>query len=168
MANARKTAARKARRAVNRGDRVKATPETLAKLRPHPLELLLARGREGGGLDADQLQCCEEIADAAQAIAPASGYASADLEAVGHSAHVSLMSPRGEWLSTIWFAWAVDLARLARVRPWAIVELIGSSEPLDPPHVAQLGGALDLWARVRRDLDRASRRGNINDERSEQ
>src|SRR4029077_154220 len=94
VGNARKTDARKARRAINRGDRVKATPETLAKLRPHPLELLLARGREGGGIDADQWQGAEEIEDAAQAIAPASGYASADLEAVGHSAATSLMSPR--------------------------------------------------------------------------
>ena len=51
MANARKRKARKARRVVERGERVKATPETIAKLKPHPLELLLARGREDGGIE---------------------------------------------------------------------------------------------------------------------
>lgn len=157
MATAKKRKARKARRAVNRGERIKATPETLKKLRPHPLELLLARGREDGGIDADQLQCAEEIADAAQAITAQSGLSSADLQAVGHQARVDLMSPRGEWLSAIWFAWAVEIARRFRVRPFVVVELIASVNPLDARRVALLAGTLDQWARVRHDIDKATR-----------
>lgn len=157
MATARKTKARKARRAVARNERVKPTPETAAKLKPHPLELLLERGRENGGIDADQLQCCEEIADAAQMIAPGTGFATADLATVGRTTYDALISPHGERLSAIWMAWAVDLARGYRARPWVIVDLIGSVDPLDVRRVALLAGACDLWARVRRDMDRPKR-----------
>ena len=117
MANARKTRARKARRTVDRGDRVKATPETLAKLKPHPLELLLARGREHGGIDADQLQSAEEIADAAQAITAGLGVASVNLEAVSRTPFVDSMSAREEWLAAVWTPWSGRIGAPSSRRP---------------------------------------------------
>lgn len=164
MSNARQRKAREARkqakRAVDRGERIKPTPETVAKLMPHPLELLLDRGREGGGIDADQLQCCEEIADAAQAVAPGLGIASVDL--VDADMHLGglrdhVLSPRQERLTVIWHIWASELARRHRLRPFVIVELIASIDPLDARRVAVLCAGLDLWARTRRDVDRPAR-----------
>lgn len=159
MANARKTRARKARRRdVNRGDRVKATPETLAKLKPHPLELLLARGREGGGIDADQLQCAEEIADAAQGITRGLGWASSDPGSVNHGrAAAAVMSAHEERLAVIWFAWANELARRHGLRPFAIVEQIGRTEPHHESTARLLCRGLDLWAKVRREVDKQGR-----------
>ena len=157
MANARKRKARKARRAVNRGDRVKATPETLAKLKPHPLEILLARGRDGGGIDADQLQCAEEIVDAAQAVTHGLSLSSAGLEAVGSAGRVDAMSPREERLSVIWFTWATELWHRMGLKPFGVVELIANIHPLDLCRVSRLQRALDLWAKVRHDLARPAR-----------
>jgi hypothetical protein len=159
MANARKRKARKARRAVNRGDRVKATPETLAKLKPHPLEVLLARGREGGGVDADQLQCAEEIVDAARAVTHGLGLSSADLDRLmlPRAVESDAMSDRGERLSAIWFAWAVELQQRLGLKPFGVVELIAYIRPQDQYRVSRLGRALDLWAKVRHDLARPAR-----------
>ena len=157
MANARKRKARKARRAVNRGDRVKATPETLAKLRPHPLEVLLARGRDGGGIDADQLQCAEEIVDACQAITCQLGLSCHDWLRVTTYGRPGEMSARAERLSVIWFAWAVELQRCLGIRPFAVVELIAAERPIYGDAIPRLGRALDLWAKVRQDTARAAR-----------
>ena len=130
MANARKRKARKARRAVNRGERIKATPETLAKLRPHPLEVLLARGRDGGGIDADQLQCAEEIVDACAAVTGQLGMSCLDWVRVTTYGKPGEMSPREERLSVLWFAWAIELRRCLGLRPFAIVELIAAQRPV--------------------------------------
>jgi hypothetical protein len=157
MANARKRKARKARRAVNRGDRVKATPETLAKLRPHPLEVLLARGRDAGGIDADQLQCAEEIVDACAAVTGQLGMSCLDWVRVTTYGKPGEMSPRQERLSVIWFAWAVELRRCLGLRPFAIVELIAAERPVYGDGIQRLGRALDLWAKVRQDTARAAR-----------
>lgn len=159
MANARKRKARKARRAVNRGDRVKATPETLAKLKPHPLEILLARGRDGGGIDADQLQCAEEIVDAAHAVTQGLGLSSADLDRLmlPRAYEADAMTNRAERLSAIWFAWATELWQRMGLKPFGVVELIAYIHPLDPYRVGRLERALDLWAKVRHDLARPAR-----------
>ncbi len=47
-AKAKKRRAKK-RKCVNRAERVQATPETLAKLKPWPMQDLLRKGREDGG-----------------------------------------------------------------------------------------------------------------------
>jgi hypothetical protein len=157
MANAKKRKARKQRRAVNRGDRVKATPETLAKLRPHPLEILLARGRHDDGIDADQLQCAEEIVDAYGAIGRGLGIARSDIETFGHYQPSTQFSPRDERLTVIWFAWAPELIRRLMLRPVVVVELIANVRPNEPQAAQRLGRALDLWAKTRQDLDRPTR-----------
>ena len=154
MANARKRKARKARRTVNRGDRVKATPETLAKLQPHPLEVLLARGRDGGGIDADQLQCAEEIVDACGAITRGLGVKVATLERIGSAGHLEELSPREERLSVIWFAWAAELPRRLLPRPMVVVETIAAVRPANLDDIRRLSRALDLWAQVRQDTAR--------------
>lgn len=157
MANARKRKARKARRAVNRGDRVKATPETLARLKPHPLEILLARGREGGGIDADQLQCAEEIVDAFAGITRGLGLAQSTLEQVGHYQPDRQITPREERLSVIWFTWAVELMRCLLIRPVDVVQLIAYIGPAETERARMLAQALDLWAKARQDTDRSAR-----------
>jgi hypothetical protein len=151
MANARKRKARKARRAVNRGDRVKATPETLAKLQPHPLEVLLSRGRDDGGIDADQLQCAEEVVDAFSAVTRGLGVKAAMLERIGSAGHLEELSSRDERLSVIWFAWAAELPRRLLPRPVVVVEMIGGVRPASSDDIRSLGRALDLWAQVRQD-----------------
>lgn len=154
MANAKKRKARKLRRTVDRGERVKPTPETARKLRPHPLEQLLALGREGGGIDADQLQCAGEIVDAAQAVTAGLGIASVDVAYIGRTPYDDSMSPHAERLQAIWFQWALVLQQRLAMRPFAVVELIANPGPLD---AMRLSRALDLWAKVRRDHDRPPR-----------
>jgi len=157
MANARKRKARRQRRAVNRGDRVKATPETLAKLKPHPLEVLLARGRDGDGLDADQIESAEQIVDAAAAVTRGLGVAGGSWEKVANDHRDIDMSPRDERLALIWFAWAAELQRCLGLKPFGVVELIGYIHPLDRQRVWRLQRSLDLWAKVRHDLARPAR-----------
>lgn len=153
MSTARKRKARKARRVVDRDERIAATPETAAKLRPHPMELLLARGRDDGGIDADQWQCAEQIIDAYAAVTPSLGTASADLDRIGGNARNDTMGARAEHLSEIWFAWAQEmLGRWGLTRPVLIVELIESQRHGTSASDALLGRALDLWAKVRHDL----------------
>ena len=154
MANARRRKARKARRAVNRGDRVRATPETLAKLQPHPLELLLARGRDGGGIDADQLQCAEEIVDAFSAITRGLGIKAAMLERIGSAGYLDELSPREERLSVIWFAWAAELPRRLLPHPMVVVDTIAAVRPVNLDDIRRLGRVLDLWAQMRQDTAR--------------
>jgi hypothetical protein len=137
---------------------VKATPETLAKLQPHPLEVLLARGRDGGGIDADQLQCAEEIVDACGAITRGLGVKAAMLERIGSAGHLEELSPHEERLSAIWFAWATELWQRMGLKPFWVVELIAYIHPLDPYRVSRLERALDLWAKVRHNLARPVRK----------
>ncbi len=149
---------RKKAREVNREERIKPTPETAEKLQPHPMELLLQRGREYGGIDTDQWQCAEEIVDAYAAVAPSLGLVSADLDRIGGNARNDNMGPHAEHLTELWFAWALEMRRRWRLkRPVAIVERISSQHVMTPTSAALLGKALDLWAKVRHDLAPSTR-----------
>jgi hypothetical protein len=150
MANAKKRR-RSKRQAVQKADRVKPTPETAAKLRPHPMELLLAKGRDENGIDADQWQCACEVTDAFDAITRQLGISNRYLDSiVGHS-RVAELNSYEERLSVIWFAWSPELVRRLTIRPTVIVELILGNRRLDFGAVPLLGRALDLWAKVRSD-----------------
>lgn len=154
MSTARKRKARKARRVVDPEERHAATPETIAKLHPHPMELLLQRGREHGGIDTDQWQCAEEIVDAYAAVAPALGAVTADLDRIGGNTRSDNMGSYAEHLTEIWFAWAEEMLRRwgRGARPVLIVDLITSDVSGTPVSNALLGSALDMWAKVRHDL----------------
>jgi hypothetical protein len=152
MANARKRKAR--RRAVDRGDRVKATPETLAKLKPHPIELLLAKGRDAGAIDPDQWQSADEISEAFGAITRQLGVTARFLDSIIGHARVGELSPHHEKLTVIWFAWSPELVRRLMIRPHVVVEWI-ANERLIEPHL--FGRALDLWAKVRQDISQSKR-----------
>jgi hypothetical protein len=151
MANARKRKARQARRAVERTERVQATPETLAKLRPHPMEVLLAKGRDGSGIDADQWQSACEITDAFDALTRQLGLTSANLQVMSRSPPSTAMSAREERLSVIWLAWSPELIRRRLSRPHVVYEWIIGRRPLGPRAVWLLSRALDLWGKVRHD-----------------
>src|SRR5262245_8165285 len=155
MSRKRKT--RQRRRAVDRHQRVKPTPETLAKLRPHPLELLLAKGRDDGGIDADQWQCAEEVYDAYAAVTRGLGLSSVDVELIARTPHNDAMSMRDEHLSLIWFTWASELMHWCLIKPTVVVELINGQRLLNRFAVGTLCRALDLWAKVRGDLARPER-----------
>jgi hypothetical protein len=161
MSKSRKRKARKSRRLslIQSGARIKPTPETAAKLKPHPLELLLARGREGGGIDADQWQCAEEIVDAVEVVARGLGVAGNDWEMrrYHHEPSANDISPRAEHLASIWFAWAVELRLRDRLRPFVVVDMIRTVNPTDARAVGCLCRGLDLWAKVRGNLRRPVR-----------
>lgn len=158
MSNARQRKARAARRVVDRSERIKPTPETAAKLQPHPMELLLVLGRDDGGIDADQWQCAEEIIAARDALSHGRGLSSSDLLRVGASASDGSMSAHDDRLCAIWSAWAEELNRRWHVRrPFLVVERIESTLQCPPLLARALGAALDLWAKVRHDLDRPAR-----------
>lgn len=154
MANARTRRSRQ-RRAVNRGDRVKPTPETLAKLRPWTLRELLIAGPEGGGIDADQFSAADEIVSAFRAITVELGYRPLIFDRVSRATYG--MSPRAERLATIYLAWGPSFQLWCHCRPHVVVEWIEDQRTIDNGAVSLLRRALDLWQRCRETHDRARR-----------
>jgi hypothetical protein len=154
MANARIRRSRQ-RRAVNRGDRVKPTPETLAKLRPWTLRQLLIAGPDDGGIDADELTAADEIVAAFRVITVELGYRPLIFDRVSRA--VSGMSPKAERLATIYLAWATAFQRLTHCRPHVVVEWIEDQRTIDSGAVSLLRRGLALWDRMRSEHDRARR-----------
>jgi hypothetical protein len=162
MANAKKTRAREARRRgkpVARSTRRIAVVErqlTVAR-KPWSLNALLELGRKDGGIDADQFTAGTDIVEAFRAITRELGFRPLDLERVGIGRRD--MTPRELRLSVIYFAWGVELTRRLFVRPHVIVEWIEDERQILLDGVPTLRRALDLWDKIRGDLDaRRSRR----------
>ena len=138
---------------VNRAERVKPTPETLAKLRPWTMAELLRLGPEAGGIDPNQHEAGVEIVVAFKALTKELGFRPLDLERVGRG--TVEMGSRELRLATIYLAWASRYQRRFLVRPHVVVEWIEDERRLDVGALPLLRGALNLWGTIRSDVDRA-------------
>lgn len=149
MANAR-ARARRSRRAVDRSERVRPTPETLAKLKPWPLQVLLQVGPDDGGIDVDQFEAAVEIVDGFHAITRELGFKPLLFDRVSRG--VADMPARDVRLATIFLAWGVALLNRHRCQPAVIVEWIEDSRGSIDLHL--LRRALSLWTSTRGEYDR--------------
>lgn len=138
---------------VERGERVKPTPETLAKLRPWTMAELLRLGPEGGGIDPMQHEAGIEIVEAFRALTKQHGFRPLDLERVGRG--IADMGARGLRLATIYLAWASRYQRRFMVRPHVVVEWIEDERRIDLAAMPLLKAGLDLWDTIRHDVDHA-------------
>lgn len=157
MANAKKRKSRAARRAAKRTPRSRR----IARIPREPmlpraawlLNILLERGRDREGIDAEQFESAVEIVDAFKAITREVGYRPLDLERIGVGRRDRDMSPREVRLSVIYFGWGVELIRRLFIRPHVVVEWIEDERQLDVGALPVLSKSLDLWDKIRGDLD---------------
>ena len=157
MSKKRKARARK-RREVKREERVKATPETLAKLKPWPMQELLRLGPENGGIDAEQFEAALQICDGYRAITFGLGYRPLELEREHITTATREMGVEEERLATIYLEWGFDIRERLGLQPWHIVERIESSQRFTHGlDVAILCAGLDRWSALRDEFDRARR-----------
>ena len=105
----RKTKAKRAK--VDRAERVAATPETLKKLKPWPMQDLLRRGPEDGGLSSEQFEASLQIVEAFNVITRGLGFKPVDLGRVGHGS--SDIGPRQARLWNIYVEWGNEFLRLS-------------------------------------------------------
>ena len=103
------------RKPVARTERVQATPETLAKLRPDPLDLLLRLGPADGGIDHQHHDSLWQIETAAGVVGCGLGYATVDLASVGHGQ--SEMSDGAARWWDIYCAWGRGFLRATYTAP---------------------------------------------------
>lgn len=150
MAKAKKRRTKK-RQSVNRAERVAATPETLAKLRPCPLKLMLHAGR----MEPEAYEAALQIKDAFDIVTRQVGYRPLDLGriGVGHGE----CGARASRMISIYIAWGNELIRRLRVRPHVIVEWIEMERSLSLEAEPLLVEACELWIKTVDDVGRAQR-----------
>ena len=157
MAKAKRRRTKK-RKPVNRGDRVEATPETIAKLRPCPLKAMLHIGT----MQPDQYEAALQISAAFGFITRHVGYRPMDLGriGIGHGE----MGGSAERATAIYIAWGSETYRRLKVRPHVFVDLIDGLRPLGLSTGRLLVKACRLWIRSSSDYDHAKRaeRGRID------
>jgi hypothetical protein len=151
-AKRRRNRRRKTRHAVERGERVKPTPETIAKLKPWPMQTLLAQGAEDGGIEADEFEAAIEIVEAFKAITIATGDRHQwSPERIGIVSTADSMSDHDAFLAAVWFEWAKPYgARAAH-----IAASIEDAEPIGS--IVELRTACRRWLKARADLTRPSK-----------
>jgi hypothetical protein len=151
MAKAKKRRAKK-RRPVNTTERVAATPETLAKLKPWPMQDLLRRGPENGGISNQQFEASLLIVEAFCVITRGLGFKPLDLARIGHGS--GELSSRQTRLWSIYVSWGNEFQRRFLLPPHVVVEWVEDSRPIYPASVAMLAKAADLWDRMAGDHDK--------------
>lgn len=152
MPKTRKTRAqrRAERRAkVNRGERIKPTPETLAKLRPWPMQQLLIAGPDQGGIDANEFEAALQIVEAFRVLVADIDLRSQLIECervnqLNYDFRSTGMSERDAERCAIWFEWS---ARLPAGLPPRLVAWIEDETPIGS--VAVLRHGCRLWERSR-------------------
>src|SRR4029077_770955 len=139
---------------VDRAERVKPTPETLAKVRPWTMAEVRRLGPEAGRIGPTQHEAAVEIVDAFKALTKELGYRPLQLQRVGRGSVG--MGARDLRLATIYLVWAARYQRRFLVRAHVVVEWIEDERSLGVDAMPLLRGALDLWDAVRSDIDRAT------------
>lgn len=155
MAKAKKRRSKK-RQGVRRSERVQATPETLAKLKPWPMQDLLRKGPEDGGLSSDQFEAALQIVEACKVITQGLGFRPLDLTRVGHGN--GEIGPRACRLWNVYVEWGNAYQRRALISPHVIVQMVEDDRPIDAGAVWLVALAADMWAQAARDHDRQQRR----------
>lgn len=134
---------------VERAERVKPTPETLAKLRPWPMQSLLAAGPPDG-IDPADFEAALQIVETFKALVADRALRPSSLDRVGDGGTAG-MSDRDARRCAQWFAWASHLPRGLPVRLVAWIEddaAIGSVEVMRR--------ACRLWERIGNDMAKAA------------
>jgi hypothetical protein len=150
MAN-RKARRAKKRRAARVVERVKATPETLAKLRPWPMQQLLQQGAADGGIEADEFEAALQIVQAFKALTADLAVRSGNIEAERITGYLAgNVSDTDARRIALWFAWVERLPFGSDAAK--LVEQIEDHAPISS--VAALRHACHLWDATARDHSR--------------
>jgi hypothetical protein len=158
MAKAKKRRSKK-RQAVRRVERVQATPETLAKLKPWPMQDLLRKGPEDGGLSSDQFEAALQIVEACKIITQGLGFRPLDLSRVGHG--TGEFGARACRLWNIYVDWGNAFQRRSLISPHTIVQMVEDDRPIDAGAVWLIGLAADMWDDSKRQYDRAENQQRV-------
>jgi hypothetical protein len=143
------------RKSVDRSERVAATPETLAKLKPWPMQDLLRKGPDDGGISSGQFEAALQIVEAFKVVTHALGFKPIDLAKVGHGA--SDLGSRGCRLWNIYIEWGNAFQRRALLAPHVIVEMVEDGRPIGAGAVWLVAMAADMWDRACSNYDRAQK-----------
>lgn len=150
-----KRAAKKRRQSVSRADRVQATPETLAKLRPCPLKAMV----HDGTMTPAEYEAALEIWDANDLLVKELK-ASASSTERRDRAHVQ-PGGRGERLLSIYREWSKTLPQRFYLMADTVVGWIEDHDPAqrmtNDMQRRMLVKACETWIDVARDHDRARR-----------
>jgi hypothetical protein len=154
MAKAKKRKAKK-RQNVNRAERVAATPETLAKLKPWPMQDLVRLGPDNGGLSSGQFEAALQIVEAYKVITRGLGFRPLDLTRVGHG--TGDMGPRSCRLWNIYVEWGNAYQQRALISPHVIVQMVEDDMPIGAGAVWLVALASDMWDRAASEYDKRQR-----------
>ncbi len=154
MAKAKKRRAKK-RQSVRRTERVQATPETLAKLKPWPMQDLLRKGPENGGLSSNQFEAALQIVESMQGHHARLGLQALDLTRVGHGN--GELGTRACRLWNIYVEWGNAYQRRALISPHVIVQMVEDERPIDAGAVWLVALAGDMWDEAKSQYDRAAK-----------
>lgn len=154
MAKAKKRRAKK-RQNVNRAERVEATPETLAKLRPCPLKAMLHVGatdpHSPTGLQPEQYEAALQIWDAYDALVKGLKAGAVDVDKIAN-AHGGLSDGKAR-LVAIYLDWSRELMRRFWLQASTVVGWVDDSDPaqrmVNDTQRRLLGKACDLWLDVK-------------------
>lgn len=151
------------RQPVFSSDNVGPTPETLAKLKPWPFQVMLRDER----ISVDQFEAGVEIVEAFHLITGAVGYKPVDLERVGIGR--GDFGSRAERLARLYVTWGNEFQRRHMVGPHIVVAWVEDERAIHPADVPLLCHALNLWQKTAEEIARAERqkdRGIDNEARA--
>lgn len=162
MAKTKRRRARK-RGSVNRAERVQATPETIAKLRPCPLKAMLHQGaidpHHPGGMQPDQYEAALQIWDAHDALVKGLKAGTVDVNKIAN-AHGGLSDGKAR-LIAVYLQWADELPRRFYLTSSIVMGWIDDSVPqarmVNDSQRRMLTRACDLWIALKQKCDRAAR-----------
>jgi hypothetical protein len=154
MVKSRKRRARN-RKPVNPAERTAPPPEAAQHARPWPMQELLARGPEAGGLTSQQFEAALLIVEAFHVITRGIGHKPIDLARVGHG--TGEMGARAARLWAVYVAWGNEFQRRHLLPPYVVVDWVEDARPIYPATVVMIAKAADLWDRVASDHDRVQR-----------
>lgn len=162
MAKAKKRRTKK-RQAVNRTERVEATPETLAKLRPCPLKAMLHQGatdpQHPAGMQPDQYEAALQIWDAHDALVKGLKAGTVDVDKIAN-AHGGLSEGKAR-LVAIYLKWAGALPQRFYLTSAIVVGWINDDAPhermTNDNQRRMLVRACDHWISTKQEHDKMLR-----------
>lgn len=162
MAKAKKRRARK-RGGVSRAERVQATPETLAKLRPCPLKAMLHLGaldpHHPAGMQPDQYEAALQIWDAHDALVKGLKAGTTDVDKIAN-AHGGTSEGKAR-LIALYLRWAGELPQRFYVTSSIVLGWINDDAPhermTNDRQRRMLAKTCDLWIDLKRDQHRPER-----------
>lgn len=148
---------------VSRVERVAATPETLAKLRPCPLKAMLHRGatdpHDPAGMQPDQYEAALQIWDANDALVKGLKAGAVDVDKIAN-AHGGLSEGKARMVQ-VYLQWASELAGRFYLTSSIVLGWINDDAPNErmsnDVQRRMLTRACDHWIKVKQEHDKAAR-----------